>query len=268
MSDKGAQDRLQRESEFHDGRYRDDPRTKLSPFYRATTRSRDDFTCRLAAIPDASTVLELGVGVKPESYDLARRGCSCTLVDISPVAVARVATESVELGLDIEAVCTDAHAPDLPKAQFDYIIGNGIVHHLEIDRLTRMLEERLSANGIALFAEPLGVNPAINLFRRMTPSLRSEDEEPLRPSHFAKLGSGSLVVIEARFYTCLALVPAALRYRFPWFRIPTAIEAMTDYIDSVLLHGSIPTRWLAWMVVFEMHQGKGISGERSVGMDD
>ena len=37
----------------------------------------------------------------------------------------------------------------------------------------------LKPGGLAVFMEPLGHNPLINMYRRMTPNLRTVDEHPL-----------------------------------------------------------------------------------------
>jgi len=42
--------------------------------------------------------------------------------------------------------------------------------------------------GSAIFIDPLGHNPAINMFRRSTPDLRTEDEHPLLLEDFRLAG--------------------------------------------------------------------------------
>ena len=53
-----------------------------------------------------------------------------------------------------------------------YIILNFLSVLNEISRI-------LKPNGKLLFIEPLGTNPLINFYRKLTPKSRSKDEHPL-----------------------------------------------------------------------------------------
>jgi SAM-dependent methyltransferase len=63
--------------------------------------------------------------------------------------------------------------------EFDLILGTSILHHLDLNITSKILQKALRQNGKALFLEPLNHNPIINLFRILTPWRRSEDEKPL-----------------------------------------------------------------------------------------
>ncbi len=62
---------------------------------------------------------------------------------------------------------------------FDLVYGSGILHHLSIEKAIVEIKRVLKKDGRAIFYEPLGHNIFINIFRLLTPSLRSEDEHPL-----------------------------------------------------------------------------------------
>ncbi len=52
------------------------------------------------------------------------------------------------------------------------------VHHLDLNTAYSELSRVLKPDGKLLFKEPLGHNILINLFRRITRNLRTEDEHP------------------------------------------------------------------------------------------
>ena len=62
---------------------------------------------------------------------------------------------------------------------FDIIYGSGILHHLDISLCLKEMYRLLKPGGRFLFIEPLGTNPLINFYRKLTPKSRSKDEHPL-----------------------------------------------------------------------------------------
>jgi len=61
---------------------------------------------------------------------------------------------------------------------FDMVFGHSVLHHTDL-RLTRGETYRiLKTGGIGVFVEPLGHNPLVNLFRRLTPHWRTPAERP------------------------------------------------------------------------------------------
>jgi SAM-dependent methyltransferase len=74
----------------------------------------------------------------------------------------------------------DAHATGYADDEFDLIVGNAIIHHLEVSRALGELRRILRPGGRAVFNEPLAHNPLLRLGRRLTPAARTPDEHPLR----------------------------------------------------------------------------------------
>ena len=73
----------------------------------------------------------------------------------------------------------DAHDLQFDEGTFDLVIGNGILHHLDLDVSTNEILRVLKPNGRAVFLEPLSANPLLMVFRWLTPKARTEDESPL-----------------------------------------------------------------------------------------
>ena len=59
-----------------------------------------------------------------------------------------------------------------------------MLHHLDLSKCMLELNRLLRINGSIVFMEPLGTNPLINLYRKLTPNSRTADEHPLTPKDF------------------------------------------------------------------------------------
>jgi 2-polyprenyl-3-methyl-5-hydroxy-6-metoxy-1,4-benzoquinol methylase len=68
---------------------------------------------------------------------------------------------------------------DYPDESFDVVLGKAILHHTDMQKTSQQLARVLRPGGEAYFLEPLGHNPFLNLFRRLTPWLRTPTETPL-----------------------------------------------------------------------------------------
>lgn len=81
-----------------------------------------------------------------------------------------------------------------------------------------------------MFSEPLGHNPAINLFRRLTPKLRTADEHPLVKRDF-DLMHKYFEVVEVKHFYLFTLLTVALR-KTPFFG--RAYQAMLRFDDFLI----------------------------------
>ena len=109
-------------------------------------------------------------------------------IDISPVAVAGATRAAEEAGVTgVRFQVMNAEALDFPDASFDFVFGVAILHHLDLDTACAEIARVLRPAGTAVFLEPMGHNPFINLVRRATPADRTEDEHPLLDRDFAVL---------------------------------------------------------------------------------
>ena len=50
---------------------------------------------------------------------------------------------------------------------------------MQIEKCLNEIHRILKSKGNLIFIEPLGTNPIINLYRKLTPKSRSKDEHPL-----------------------------------------------------------------------------------------
>ena len=95
-----------------------------------------------------------------------------------------------------------------------------------------------------IFLEPLGTNPFINLYRKLTPKSRSEDEHPLIKKDFDFLKNKYSDVETVKYYGFLTLV------FFPFYKSPknSKIFKFLASLDQLLFKIKF-MRLLAWSVL-------------------
>ena len=88
---------------------------------------------------------------------------------------------------------------------FDIIYGSGVLHHLDFKKSIKELNRLLKTNGSLIFIEPLGTNPFINFYRKLTPKSRTVDEHPLifKDLNYIKNVLGTITV---KYYGFLSVV--------------------------------------------------------------
>lgn len=124
--------------------------------------------------------LDYGCGRGLVTAMLARRSYLVTAIDLSVEAVNQarefVGTEKLEAEIHV----MNAESLEFDDAAFDLVCGRAILHHLDLETAYAEIARVLKPDGRAVFLEPLAHNPFISLYRRLTPSLRTPDEQPLR----------------------------------------------------------------------------------------
>lgn len=240
--------RIHRERAFHDTRFADDQRARIGRVYDVAARATDAYAERAARASGTGRVLEYGCGVDSLSCDLAAGGADVVSIDISPVAVGLSQSEAAERGVRVDYQVMDAERMTFADDSFDAVVGSGILHHLDLDVAVPEVARVLRVGGRAVFYEPLGHNPFINAFRRLTPALRTDDEHPLLMSDLAGLCRhfGS-VTVSYHVLTALAAVPLT---RFG--RIGRVVAHALERVDRVLFRLVPPLRRYAWIVVIDL----------------
>ena len=173
--------RLKREAQFHDHAFATHSRARASKFYWAAARAKRHYQSLIEADCGGKRVLEYGCGKGSHAFALARRGAEVSGIDISSEGIrqATVRGTAERLSDKLSFKVMNAEALAFPDNHFDIVCGGGILHHLDLQRACTELVRVLKPSGRAVFFEPLGHNPLINLYRRMTPDMRSADEHPL-----------------------------------------------------------------------------------------
>lgn len=238
-------DNLDSEKEFFDREYEDGTRSKLGQIYSIIHGRNDRYHELLYNDAAGKRVLEYGCGLGSHSLQIARHGGLVTGIDISEVGIQKATEAAAAQGVTgADYLVMDAENMTFPDATFDLVIGEGILHHLDLDRSYSEISRVLRPGGRAVFMEPLGHNFAMRLFRRLTPSMRTDDEHPLMRQDLA--AAGNYFGRTTFEYFHLTSFGALLMLKTPWF-FPCV--RFGDKIDRFLFRFFPPARLQSWYCI-------------------
>ena len=222
-------------------------RTHISKYYSIAEPRLNAYRSSLEACARrGARMLELGCSNGTTSIELSLLGAEVVGLDISDVAIQRARESARRAGARAHFEAGDAHCLAYEDASFDVVFGSSVIHHLDVGRVAPEIVRVTRDGGTAVFLEPLGHNPAIELYRRLTPDARTADERPLRASDLRRLQLGwrkSAVT----YYDCLTLcaVPFHTRGCF------NGVAGFARRVDSLLFR--LPAAWrLAWFSLIEL----------------
>lgn len=241
-------DRIIREQEFHDARIleEDAARRPAEKYYVLMRRPRAAYTARVIERSRGRRLLEYGCSDGESTRAWSSHGAITSGIDISPEAI-RVARERAEkAGLSIRYEVMNAEDMSFGDRAFDVVAGTGILHHLDLDRAYAEIARVLDDGGSAVFIEPLGHNPLINLYRRLTPAMRSEDEHPLQVRDL-RLAGRYFDRVDIRYYNLFTLASVPFR-NTPLYR---PLHAFLRGVDGLLFTLLPFTKRYAWMILME-----------------
>jgi SAM-dependent methyltransferase len=244
--------RHEAESEFHDKKYGEGdgyPRHyAVQPTYPVYLRMME-----LVGSGEGKHVLEYGCGEGWITIDLARSGANVSAFDISGEAVVKTRKLLSKSGFADRCSISQMGAERLeyPDESFDIAVGFAILHHLDVKLALAELYRVLKPGGVAYFAEPLGTNPAINLYRRLTPQFRTEDEEPLNLRTLAPLLSQFKDVRHSEYYVT-ALAAIGLVYLPFGTRLYPAVNRHLMKLDEKLLGYFPGLGRFAWYTILKI----------------
>jgi len=232
---------------------------RIGQFYSIIRSRVRDFENILLADCRGRTVLEYGCGRGSYAFQLAAAGAEVTGIDISPESIETANAQAAEKNLQgCSFLAMDAEAMTFPDHSFDLVCGVGILHHLQLDRALPELARVMKPSGRAVFMEPLGCNPLIQLFRRLTPDIRTENEHPLVRRDL-KLLRRHFPRSTFRFYhlTSFGAMP------FLKTRLFFSLVNLFDRLDQGLFRLVPPLGPLGWYAVFQL-ENAAIDGERGL----
>jgi 2-polyprenyl-3-methyl-5-hydroxy-6-metoxy-1,4-benzoquinol methylase len=126
-------------------------------------------------------ILEYGCGQGDFALWLLDQGATVFGIDISEFNIARCEEKAKLRKLDpsrYRFTAMNAHETTFPDMFFDRVVGNGILHHLELPTAMAEIDRILKPGAKALFQEPLGENPVLRLYRSVA-GIHTVDERPL-----------------------------------------------------------------------------------------
>ncbi len=244
--------RLEKEKAFHDVQYGEvNVRKNAGKYYSVTYHLNDRYNELIAKHSDGKKLLEYGCGKGSGSKQWLEYGAILTGIDISPEGI-KIAKEAIsKTEYDADYFVMDAEETDFDDNTFDIVVGTGIIHHLDVLKSYQELSRILKEDGRIVFSEPLGHNPFINLYRNLTPKMRTEDEHPLMQKDLDLLKQ-YFNTIETEYFILFSLLAVPFRktfffnmlYKFliSFDKLVFHIPFLRKYAWMVILHASNPKR--------------------------
>jgi SAM-dependent methyltransferase len=221
-------------------------------WYSTTQRSMDYRNQWLAAHVPGKVFLDYACGDGAETRKGARMGAALAIgIDVSNVSI-RNATEAAEAeGLSRTCIFLegDCENTGLPDNSVEVILCSYMLHHLDLTHAYPELHRILKPGGRLLAAEALNYNPLIQLYRKLTPELRTEwEKEHILSLKDVRAAKRYFNVGEICYWHLSSVLGAFVR------GIPAvfgAVMPVLDALDTMLLR--IPgIQLLAWQFSFEL----------------
>lgn len=253
------EDYLKNEANYQDSKFTKTPREYLRKVYNdKSAECRYSHRNQMLGSVAQKRVLDLGCGDGFASMEALRKGAYVTAVDISPKSIDCLiaAARKERLECNLTAVVMDAHKLSFSDNCFDVVFGNGILHHLiDLHSALEEIKRVLKPSGYAVFMEPLGMNPILVLFRKMTPKCRTVDEQPFRMQELSMV-KNTFPETEFCFFDCTTLF-AKVFSLMKLGKLASTMEKYLVLLDDILLRRKsvFPFTFfqkMSWMVVLKM----------------
>lgn len=219
-------------------------------YYTATDRSREYTRRWIQENAKDKVFLDYACGDGENALLAAQSGAELAMgLDISPLSVQNARADAEKHGLSKFTYFfqADAENTKLPDNSVDTIICSGMLHHLDLSYAFPELRRILKPGGKILAVEALDYNPAIKLYRMMTPDMRTEWEKAhilsLKDIRFAKR---FFDIGTVKYWHIAGIITPHL---------PKALGTFVHKVDSVL--EKIPyLQRMSWIFTFELIKRK------------
>lgn len=254
--------RHREEMEFHDRRERDrqsmgdeafEERYSNKKWYSVQGASNRWFERWIEQHARGGVALDYCCGLGGSSLRLARAGARHVYgIDISPESVATSADLLKRHGFADRGTfqTMDAERLSFEDGFFDVIVCSGVLHHLDLQRAFPELYRVLKPGGRIICMEPLRYNPAIQLYRKLTPHLRTAWEaDHILTRKDLDLARRTFDGFEIHFFHLFSLAAVPFRRTKLFGPLLDALDA----VDDVAMR--IPgLRYMAWVIIFVLEK--------------
>jgi ubiquinone/menaquinone biosynthesis C-methylase UbiE len=198
---------------------------------------------------DGQRIVDFGCGSGANSVLLANRGAHVWGIDISEdllrLAKRRLAVSGREDGATF--IAGSAHDMPFPDNSIDVVFGIAILHHLDLDLVSREVRRVLKPGGRAIFQEPVRNSPVVRFVRSLIP-YRAPDispyERPLtdhelrrfaagfrtwsvRPFALPHVQVGKVLPVVKKYWQALYEMDRRLLNRAPWLARYASIRVIS-----------------------------------------
>lgn len=262
-------DNLKQEEIFHDNWAKSINPNDLCIYqaFEGPVSPEYNFAVKILGSLKNKKIFNPGCGAGEEAVYLAKKGALVWAVDLSSgmLKIAEKLANSFKVRSRIIFKKMNVEICDFPDEGFDFVFGNSILHHIDINKATSEFSRILKKNGKAVFIEPLFYNPIINLYRFLANQVRTTSEHPLRnrdiqifKKNFRQVNHYEFhfltLLIFCYFFIFEKISPNKDRY---WKRIirfgkryASAFKILY-FFDKIILRIIPPLRWFCWATVIE-----------------
>lgn len=182
---------IQREKEFHNQLARDIDIHELlvREAFESPTAIENRFALQSMGDLKGKKILDLGCGAGETAVYFALQGAIVCACDVAEGLLAVAGRLAEKFGVSIKLDTASSGALPYPDGSFDYVFGNGVLHHVDLPSTATEVHRVLKPGGKAFFIEPLPYNPVIHVYRAMAAKVRSADERPLSFKRLKSFGS-------------------------------------------------------------------------------
>lgn len=247
--------RIQKEEAFHDkwAESMDSATVLVNESFSSCTTPEAAYIASELGDVTGKLLLDLGCGAGEAAVYFAIKGAVVTAMDLSSGMLSVASAVASAHGTTIETA--QGSVTDLPfnDNSFDIVYAGNLLHHVDIASTLKEVHRVLKPGGRAAFWDPLGHNPAINVYRQIAIEVRTADEHPLLMKelrHFHTRFSSVThkcfwlltLIIFVKFYFIDRVNPNKERY---WKKIVTEAEKLSKIyrflkrLDDFLL-GAVP----------------------------
>jgi SAM-dependent methyltransferase len=178
---KVTNERAERERDFHDEWAQSINVDELLVYesFESPTAVENRYAVGQMGALQGKKILDLGCGAGETSVYFALKGAYVTGCDISNglLKIARKLADKFKVPLAL-VQCEASRLP-CQNQSFDFVFGNGVLHHVALLPAAEEIKRVLKPGGAAIIVEPLPYNPVINVYRYLARKVRTEDEKPL-----------------------------------------------------------------------------------------
>ncbi len=216
-------------------------------YYDATGLSKDYVDAWLRTHCPGKVFLDYACGNGRNAIKAAKWGASLAIgLDISRVSVENAKREAAGQGVQGRTwfVQADAENTLLPDDSVDLIVCSGMLHHLDLSYAFPELRRILKPGGRILAMESLNYNPAIKVYRYITPEMRTDWEK----AHILSLKD---LRFASRFFSVENIKYWHIASPFaPFARMMAALPAL-NLLDRFLTRVPL-VQLMAWIFTFEL----------------
>ncbi len=164
-------------------------------------------------------ILEIGCSCGDDAIEFSKYSSFYCGIDISDEAIKIAKKLKLE---NSEFLCGDGHEINKSNGEFDCVIVNSLLHHLDLKKSFFEINRILKPGGILIFREPLGTNLFFQLYRSLTPLSRTEDERPFTLSDL-RLMNKFFDIEDIQWFGFTSIVSAFIRIK-KFRRILTSLD--------------------------------------------